>query len=157
MNNFNKLNTKIKEEFRNEQDIEWFLTHRCMWSSRLSLDDKMEIINSVSCLEESLRELSYEEFMRSSYWDAVREYLLTNMSFGCSLCGDEMNRLKLFRKSTYYYGKEWLPHARYDFLVLCPKCYEKMTKYFPEITQTVEHNIQNIIQNYQRPTSNETH
>lgn len=155
MSNFDKLDKKIKAEFRNEHDLEWFLTHNCLWSSALSLDDKIAAIKSLDCFEENLRELEYQEFLNSSYWDAVQEYLPRRMTFGCSLCGNEQKKLKLYRKSTYYYGKELLPAATRDFLVLCPKCYYKMTRFFPEIKQNVEYNIEQIIRNY-RP-SNETH
>jgi hypothetical protein len=148
MSNFDKLDKKIKEEFRTEQDLEWFLTHNCLWSSALSLDDKIAAIKSLDCLKESLRELDYQEFLNSSYWDAVQEYLPRQMTFGCSLCGDERKKLKLYRKSTCYYGKELLPAATGDFLVLCPKCYYKMTKFFSEIKQNVEYCIEQIIRNY---------
>lgn len=148
MSNFDKLNERIKYEFEDELDLEWFLTHPGLWPTSLSLDDKMEAIYSVIGLTESLRELSYNDFLHTSYWNAIQERL--SRCCDCECCGEGLEHLRPFRKSTYYYGKEYLPRARCDFLILCPKCYEKMEKYFTEITERVTSEIEHIVEIYQK-------
>lgn len=148
MNNFDKLNERIKYEFEDEAELKRFLTRPGLWPSSLSLDDKMEAIRSVIGLPESLRGLDYNDFLRTTYWDAIHEYL--SRCCDCECCGEGLEHMKLFRKSAYYYGKEFLPAARCDFLIVCPKCYEKMGKYFPEIKEKTQESIERIIEIYKR-------
>jgi hypothetical protein len=69
-----------------------------------------------------LAAMSYEKFLKTSYWDIIRKYKLYKSKFKCSLC-DKDGMLHVHHKTYEHHGEE---HNNLDdLIVLCKACHEK--------------------------------
>ena len=127
---------------------DFIITPNAKWPLDISLAEQLQKISDCLYITENMRSIPYKTFLKTPYWETVSQYLLRRMSTECALCADSTEPVKLFRKAAFGYGREYSPHDYGDFIGLCPKCYEKVTKYFPEIEENVEEEIKKIIRNY---------
>lgn len=127
---------------------DFIITPNAKWPTNISLAEQLQKISDCLYITEHLRSISYKEFLQTPYWKTVSQYLLRRMSCECALCANSKSPLKLFRKAAFGYGREYSPHDYGDFIGLCPNCYEKVTKYMPEIQANTEEEIEKTIRNY---------
>ena len=66
--------------------------------------------------------LEYRDFLKTPYWDAVREKIRRRDRFMCCLCGSKLG-LRVHHKTYEHHGRE----ADYlqDLLLLCENCHKK--------------------------------
>lgn len=69
-----------------------------------------------------LKEMPYQEFLDTIYWEVVRKYVLWKRKYRCELCG-ENGELNVHHKSYDYRGEEY-NHLE-DLIVLCQPCHAK--------------------------------
>jgi len=72
--------------------------------------------------KERLREMPYQEFLGTIYWDIVRRYVLWKRKFICELCKSN-GELNVHHKTYDHRGEEYL--FLEDLIVLCQPCHAK--------------------------------
>jgi len=72
--------------------------------------------------KERLKEMPYEEFLGTIYWDIVRRYVLWKRKFICGLCNSD-GQLNVHHKTYDHRGEEYL--FLEDLIVLCQPCHAK--------------------------------
>lgn len=127
---------------------DFIITPNAKWPEDMSLADQLQRISDCMFITERIRSIPYETFLKTPYWETVSKYLLRKMSCECGLCADSKSRLILFRKAAFGYGREYSPHDYGDFIALCPRCYERIVTYIPEIQKNTEEEINSIIRSY---------
>lgn len=70
-----------------------------------------------------LQSLSYQDFLRSFYWDVVRKYKLHKADFQCELCSNKGETLNVHHKTYDHHGYEH--QYLEDLIVLCRTCHER--------------------------------
>lgn len=86
-------------------------------SENYFLDD--EYIQSV------IKKMSYSDFLKTPYWDGVRNYKLKKSGYCCELC-KKKGVLNVHHKNYENHGLEHLERvADKDLIVLCKDCHEK--------------------------------
>jgi 5-methylcytosine-specific restriction endonuclease McrA len=69
-----------------------------------------------------LKELPYNDFLKTIYWHIVRDYVVSQRGGKCELCG-KMKNLHVHHKTYENHGME---HANLnDLMVLCKVCHAK--------------------------------
>ena len=66
--------------------------------------------------------LPYDDFLRSSFWRIVREYVLARARHRCELCSSKKN-LNVHHKTYKHHGLEHI-HTE-DLIALCKRCHAK--------------------------------
>ena len=79
--------------------------------------DKDEIANYI-------KEMDYQDFLHTPYWDAVRSKKLYEAHFKCQLCGETGIKLNVHHNSYERHGYE-AEYYKEDLIVLCDECHEK--------------------------------
>ena len=87
------------------------------YSQLYNLADKNEIA-------EYIKEMDYQDFLNTPYWDAVRSKKLYEAHFKCQLCGKSDTRLNVHHNSYERHGYE-AEYYKEDLIVLCDECHEK--------------------------------
>jgi len=70
-----------------------------------------------------LADLPYQEFLRTSYWHAVRDSARESADHRCQLCGCSNRELHVHHKTYEHRGREY-DHMN-DLIVLCEPCHAK--------------------------------
>lgn len=72
-----------------------------------------------------INNMSYYDFLRTPYWDGVRNYKLKSANYCCQLCGQK-GILHVHHKTYENHGKEHIKSiADNDLIVLCEDCHKK--------------------------------
>lgn len=76
-------------------------------------------------IQEVVRSLSYSDFLKTPYWDGVRNYKLRRSGYKCELCSSNKT-LNVHHKTYENHGLEHLRSiANKDLIVLCKDCHYK--------------------------------
>lgn len=76
-------------------------------------------------IENAVKELSYDDFLKTPFWDGVRNYKLKKADYCCELCGGK-GVLNVHHKTYENHGREFNKYvADSDLIVLCRNCHEK--------------------------------
>lgn len=76
-------------------------------------------------IKNAVLSLSYYDFLRTPYWDGVRNYKLRRSGYKCELCGST-EILNVYHKTYENHGLEHLRGiADKDLIVLCKNCHQK--------------------------------
>lgn len=127
---------KILEEKQQEERKNWelkqfydfckiYLNPEMEWNKGVKNYEKMQQISSIrniSLLKQYIKNMPYEDFLKTPYWRAVSEKKRRQSNFKCQMCNDE-TFLQVHHRSYENHGLEHL-HLE-DLIVLCKKCHEK--------------------------------
>ncbi len=76
-------------------------------------------------IKEAVRSMNYYDFLKTPYWDGVRNYKLERAKYRCELCNGK-GILNVHHKTYEHHGLEHLRTvADKDLIVLCKNCHEK--------------------------------
>lgn len=76
-------------------------------------------------IERRIKSMNYHDFLKTPFWDGVRNYKLRKANYCCELCGGK-GILNVHHKTYENHGKEFDPEiADADLIVLCKNCHEK--------------------------------
>lgn len=76
-------------------------------------------------IKSAVRSLSYSDFLKTPYWDGVRNYKLRRSGYKCELCASNES-LNVHHKTYERHGLEHLRSvADNDLIVLCKSCHYK--------------------------------
>ena len=76
-------------------------------------------------IRDAVRSLSYSDFLKTPYWDGVRNYKLRRSGYKCELCSSNKS-LNVHHKTYENHGLEHLSSiANKDLIVLCKDCHYK--------------------------------
>ncbi len=146
----------VNEKLHN---LTFLLTPNAQWSVEYSFGQKMSCIERARqdfvCLTDCIRELSYEEFKKTPYWNAMSEHLLNKLGHHCAICGAsgiDGADIEIHRNGFESYGKEWLPHYEKDFMPICSSCHQCLHKHFARIFAPKYEWLDNLVKGYQRIT-----
>ena len=73
-------------------------------------------------LENNLRSMKYSNFLKTRYWQTIREYMIRTADNKCSACGST-KKLNVHHKTYEHHGSE-IFHLE-DLVVLCATCHKK--------------------------------
>lgn len=77
-------------------------------------------------IKEVVSNMDYADFLRTPYWDGIRNYKLKKARYCCELCGAKNTVLNVHHKTYKHHGEEHLRgYADKDLIVLCKDCHEK--------------------------------
>lgn len=107
----------FKDGISADVKISTIMKSRHLFAQNYFLDDE-EIKNVV-------RKMSYKDFLKTPYWDGVRNYKLKKSGYCCELCKSK-GVLNVHHKSYENHGLEHKEQiADKDLIVLCKDCHEK--------------------------------
>lgn len=69
-----------------------------------------------------IKNMDYQDFLLTPYWDAIRSIMLKKACYKCELCNENHN-LHIHHKDYKNHGAEHLNLS--DLIVLCQKCHSK--------------------------------
>lgn len=131
---------KIKhEKFTKEQEkdceeyIKYNLCPNMQFLEDVSSHKKVTVIMNPSLydrrlldrIESAVKKLSYDDFLKTPFWDGVRNYKLRKANYCCELCGGK-GILNVHHKTYENHGREFNKYvADSDLIVLCRNCHEK--------------------------------
>ncbi len=72
---------------------------------------------------EELAAMPYNDFLKTRYWEVIRERKLRDVSHQCELCSGK-GELHVHHKTYENHGKE-IDHYQTDLIVLCKGCHAK--------------------------------
>lgn len=76
-------------------------------------------------IKEKVNELTYNDFLKTTYWKGIKEYKLNKANHKCALCNSKKN-LNVHHKTYERHGLEHLYEvADEDLIVLCKDCHAK--------------------------------
>lgn len=76
-------------------------------------------------IEKHIKTMNYYDFLKTPFWDGVRNYKLKNANYCCELCGGK-GVLNVHHKTYENHGREFdVDIADSDLIVLCRNCHEK--------------------------------
>jgi len=87
---------------------------------------------------EHLKTMPYSEFLATTYWWVIRNYVLIQSGFECKLCRKK-NTLQVHHRHYENRGKEWR-HWKEDLVVLCARCHAKHHDKIQPPSETTFHN-----------------
>ncbi len=109
---------KITKENEEEQILNWLKNISLDATSKQILDNITKIVDDDE--SEQLLNLKYKVFLRTNYWDWVRQAVLIKVGKRCQRCGRK-GKLQVHHKTYEHRGKE---HLFIDDLeVLCRNCH----------------------------------
>lgn len=126
---------KINEEnarIRSKQYIEIYLDPNRSFKKEVSSNEKIDSImgrfyshNFDEEIKETVLEMDYYDFLKTPYWDGIRNYKLKRAKYCCELCGGK-GVLNVHHKTYENHGREHIRIiADKDLIVLCKDCHEK--------------------------------
>lgn len=144
----------VNEKLRN---LTFILTPDAQWPTECTLVQKMSCIEHArqDCiyLTDFIRELSYGDFKKTPYWNAMSEYLLNKLGHHCAVCGAsaiDAADIELHRNRFDSYGREWMSQYEKDFMPICSDCHQRLHKHFaPTFTPKYE-TLDNLVKGYRR-------
>ena len=111
--NYIKLYLNPLNSFKKETPIKERIN--CIMNSYLLDDVIADYVNS----------MTYDDFLRTPYWNGVSYYMKKKANFCCSLCKSNKN-LNTHHKDYSQHGYEHLTDiAKNTLIVLCQECHEK--------------------------------
>lgn len=126
---------KINEEnakIRTQQYINDYLNPNNSFKKEVSANTKIDdIMGSIyghgfsEEVEKTIQGMDYYDFLKTPYWDGVRNYKLKRAKYCCQLCGGK-GILNVHHKTYKNHGREHIRIiADKDLIVLCKDCHEK--------------------------------
>lgn len=72
---------------------------------------------------QQLREMPYQDFLKTEFWDEVRKRKLKQSHYACQLCNTRQSRLNVHHRTYEHHGEEDM--YLNDLIVLCEVCHGK--------------------------------
>lgn len=127
-NKLDKENAKI----RVRQYIENYLDPDKSFKQEVSENEKIDYIMGSFYgygfsdeIEKAVLKMDYYDFLKTPYWDGIRNYKLKKAKYCCQLCSGK-GVLNVHHKTYEHHGLEHLRTvADKDLIVLCKNCHEK--------------------------------
>lgn len=127
-----RVDWEEKKKTITQNYIENYLNPNNSFKDEVSANTKINYImedfygNSVSDEVTSvILQMNYRDFLKTPYWDGVRNYKLKRAKYCCELCGAK-GILHVHHKTYEHHGKEHIKSiANNDLIVLCKNCHEK--------------------------------
>lgn len=120
---------KIKKETQSYIDL--MLNPDKMFSKQITPREKIYMIMSPNVyldddmIQETIVNMDYYDFLKTPYWDGVRNYKLKESDYRCQLCGKK-GILSVHHNTYENHGLEHIKSiANNDLIVLCKACHEK--------------------------------
>lgn len=106
-------NNSFKKGVKTDEKID------CIFGRYYMNKDENEIQNTI-------KSMSYSDFLKTPYWDGVRNYKLKKAHYRCELCNSSGVTLNVHHKTYENHGREHISIiANKDLIVLCKNCHEK--------------------------------
>lgn len=137
-----ELNDKHKKEVeeKTEKFIQEYLNPNRKFKENISAKEKVKCImmdEHQACsfneeiIKEAVNKMSYSDFLKTPYWDGVRNYMLMKAHYSCQLCANE-GLLNAHHKTYKNHGLEHRKAvSNNDLIVLCRNCHEKFHDKLP--------------------------
>lgn len=74
-----------------------------------------------------LKQMPYDEYLKTSHWQKVRQRKIKDVGYKCQICGESGKELHLHHNSYEHKGEE--QHYLEDLVVLCCDCHNLFHKY----------------------------
>lgn len=126
--------SEILRKEKTETYIKEFLTPHVKFEDYISRETKIRKVMpngkqigqlDNKAIKEHVLAMSYDDFLSTKYWDAVRNYKLIKAIYRCQLCNKE-EKLYVHHRTYQNHGSEHLKtYADADLIVLCKQCHEK--------------------------------
>lgn len=98
-----------------------------VWNKTMSNKERWSFIDNYyvenDIISNTLRKLSYLEFLKTPYWKAVVQKVMYKDKYGCQLCGKSKVILNVHHKTYEHHGLEH-KHLE-DLICLCHGCHQK--------------------------------
>lgn len=126
----NKKQRILKCENITDEFIWQYLDPNRSFKKEVNPREKIESIMDVNCLDCSrvqqvILEMDYLDFLKTPYWDGVRNCKLKRAKYCCQLCSGK-GILNVHHKKYENHGREHIKSvADDDLIVLCKDCHEK--------------------------------
>lgn len=85
----------------------------------------LKVVDKIE-LQRKLKKLTYDNFLKTSYWAHTRYEKLLKIGFKCQLCGAKTKTPNIHHNSYQHHGREM--EYLDDLIVLCPECYKNFHK-----------------------------
>lgn len=123
---------QIKAQIRKRQYIEDYLDPNKIFNEGILANAKIDKIMGSFYgydfdeeIKKAIQNMDYADFLKTPYWDGVRNYKLKRAKYSCQLCGGK-EILNVHHKTYENHGREHIRQiADNDLIVLCKTCHEK--------------------------------
>ena len=121
---------KRKQELETQEYIDLYLNPDHCFKEGVSATEKIDLIIHKAPplgdkIKEAILKMKYYDFLRTPYWDGVRNYKLRKEKYRCQLCGKN-GTLNVHHKTYENHGMEHVKSIAFnDLIVLCKDCHGK--------------------------------
>lgn len=129
----NKTSTKQSAKIKPvtiEEYVAKYLDPNLDFKPDITMEDRIKMIlgphfENDELIAQTIRKLSYDEFLKTPYWEAITYYKRSQADFKCERCGSSTNTQthhKTYAHHGYEHRSEVIDH---DLIVLCKECHQK--------------------------------
>ncbi len=110
-----------------ERFVDVYLDPEKRWAKGMKINQKIQHLKNhlFNCyqdvISESIIQMSYYDFLKTPYWNAVSLKVKLNAGFKCQMCGSDEN-LSVHHRTYEHHGNE-LQHME-DLICVCQDCHQ---------------------------------